>query len=208
MQATPLISTSMNRSTESIWQACSSQLRAYIARRISNPSLADDILQDVFIKIHENIDTLRDNTKIASWVYNITNNSIVDYYRKHKLEPIDIDTFAEKDLSTLLDLESSQASCYTEHIAAGLPAMIDALPEKYSQALTMVELEGISQVELAQKLNLSLSGAKSRVQRGRQLLKDTLMQCCHYEFDRYGTIISAHPIKCCCCHQYDHSSKR
>ena len=86
-----------------------------------------------------------------------------------------------------------------EQAASSLQKMIDLLPEKYAQALTMVEFQGLSQIQLAQKLNLSVSAAKSRVQRGRKMLKDNLMNCCHYEFDKYGTIISYHPISCCCC---------
>lgn len=199
----------MSHSTESIWSACSSQLKAFIVKRTSDPSIADDILQDVFIKIHENIDSLRDDTKICGWAYHIANNCIIDYYRRHKVEPSKSYIQPDQELGVYEDEEGSVVNEHTEIIASGLPSMISTLPAKYAEALTMVELQGLSQVQLAKQLNLSLSGAKSRVQRGRQLLKDSLMSCCHYEFDRYGTIISSHPIKCCCCHQYykDKASK-
>lgn len=198
----------MNHNTETIWRACSSQLRAFIRKRISNPSYADDILQDVFIKIHENIDSVKDNTKISSWVYQITRNSIVDYYRKNKIELTDFQMFTEKEFNAYEPLDEKPYYDSEKIIALGLPFIIKALPEKYAQALIMVELQGMSQVELAKKLNISPSGAKSRVQRGRQMLKDSLMKCCHYEFDKYGTIISAHPIKCCCCNQYKEEDKK
>lgn len=197
----------MSLSTESIWNACSDQLRAFISKRISNSSMVDDILQDVFIKIHENIDTVKDEAKISSWIYQITRNSIIDYYRKNKIRLTDINSFSEHELNALHDAGPLTENEYEKNIAAGLQKMIDVLPEKYAQALYMVEIKGMSQVELANKLKISQSGAKSRVQRGRAMLKDSLMNCCHYEFDKYGTVISSHPIKCCCCHQYFENKK-
>ena len=100
-------------------------------------------------------------------------------------------------------IEGDSKVCETpeQHIASGLTEMINALPEKYAQALNMVEIGGLSQVQLAKELNVSVSGAKSRVQRGRRLLKDSLLECCHYEFDRYGTIISYHSKSCCVCNK-------
>lgn len=197
----------MSLSTESIWNACSDQLRAFISKRISNSSMVDDILQDVFIKIHENIDTVKDEAKISSWIYQITRNSIIDYYRKNKIRLTDINSFSEYELNALYDKDPFTENEHERLIASGLQKMIDVLPEKYAQALYMVEIKGMSQVELANKLKISQSGAKSRVQRGRAMLKDSLMNCCHYEFDKYGTVISSHPIKCCCCHQYFENKK-
>lgn len=187
----------MDYSTESIWQACSDQLKAYIVKRMPDPSLADDILQETFIKIHENIHSIKDDTKICIWVYQIAKNTINDYYRKQKIEFSDIQALPEEEFKD--DEKEKLEDDPTEHIASGLQKMINSLPEKYAQALNMVEIQGLSQTQLAQELNISVSGAKSRVQRGRQMLKDSLMNCFHYEFDKYGTIISYHPIGCCCC---------
>ncbi len=190
----------MEYGTEQIWEEFSSALRSFISRRVSNPSQVEDILQDVFVKIHSNIDLLKDNTKIRSWVYQITRNTIIDYYRKQQIKLEDIDEIPIEDegafnnINNMVELEPAQK------VAAGLKGMIDDLPEKYSQALYLVEIEGLPQVDLAKRLGISVSGAKSRVQRGRQLLKDSLMRCCHFELDRYGKIINYHPICCCCCY--------
>jgi len=83
-------------------------------------------------------------------------------------------------------------------MADGLREIILSLPEKYSQALILTELEGMSQIELAEKLSISVSGAKSRVQRAKHLLKENLMKCCHFEFDKHGTITDIYPACCCC----------
>lgn len=189
----------MEYSTEQIWEEFSSALRSFISRRVSNSSHIEDILQDVFIKIHSNIDSLKEDTKIRSWVYQITRNTIVDYYRKQKIKFEDIDEILLEDEGAINNINNMIELEPTQKVAAGLKGMIDDLPEKYSQALYLVEFEGLTQVELAKKLGISVSGAKSRVQRGRQLLKDSLMKCCHFELDLYGAIINIHPICCCCC---------
>ena len=188
-----------NHNIERIWEDFSAVLRNFISSRVSNHSYVDDILQDVFMKIHMNVDSLKDSQKIRSWVFQIAYNTIIDYYRKQKIKIEDIDSVPMKDDFSDSPVEKEIDKSPEQEIASGLRQMIDALPEKYSQALYLVELEGLSQVELANRLGISLSGAKSRVQRGRQMLRDSLMNCCHFEFDRYGTIIDFYPICCCCC---------
>ena len=189
----------MAYSTEKIWEDFSERLHSFISYRVSNPSHIDDILQDVFIKIHRNIDLLEDDTRIRSWVYQITRNTIIDYYRRQKNSMNDIDTIPVEDEDALITVDEIDGENPAKEVASGLKEMIEALPEKYSQALLLVEFQGLSQVELAKRLGISFSGAKSRVQRGRQMLKDSLMRCCHFEFDRFGTIIGIKPACCCCC---------
>jgi RNA polymerase sigma-70 factor (ECF subfamily) len=75
--------------------------------------------------------------------------------------------------------------------------MIDRLPDPYRQALTLTELEGRTQRELADALGLSLSGAKSRVQRGREQLKELILACCHVEVDRRGGVVDYEPRREC-----------
>ena len=186
----------MQHTTESIWKACRHVLKSFISKRVSDPSEADDLLQDVFIKIHKKIDTLQNQTNIQSWVYQIARNTITDYYRQKKIQFEDID-----QISLIISEETSEPEPVRE-IAGGLGKMIESLPEKYAQAILWADIKGLPQKELAEKLGISVSGAKSRVQRGREMLKDKLMCCVHYEFDRYGTIIDYHPVTCCCCHQY------
>ncbi len=173
-----------------IWEEFSVPLKSFIKKRIANEADADDMLQEVFMKIHNNIDDLSDDHKIHAWVYRITHNTIVDYYRRHNktmelLEvPDDLAREPDEDLTSNLEI----ASC--------LKAMIESLPEKYKEALWLTEFENLTQKELSERLGLSLSGAKSRVQRGRQKLKEMLLGCCHLEFDRLGNVID-----------YQHKSK-
>jgi len=194
--------------TEEIWEKFCCQLISFIRKKISNPAAVEDIFQDVFLKIHSKVDTLKDETKIRSWVYQIAQNTVIDYYRKHRSDSMDIervklikDQYEEIYSERIIpndNIDADKTSAEQE-IASGLREMVESLPEKYRQALLLVEFEGLSQIKLAKKLGISVSGAKSRVQRGRRMIKDALMRCCHFEFDKYGTIIDSHPITCCCC---------
>lgn len=178
--------------TAKIWQEFGDNIRRFIHARISNPEAVDDVLQDVFIKIHSNIDSLADTEKIQPWLFRIARNAIMDYYRKKKI--------TTEITDDVLKTEEHFDSEPQQEIEDGLRGMIDNLPEVYRQALLLTEYGGITQKELSKQMGISLSGAKSRVQRARQKLRDELMRCCHFELDHYGKIIDYHPITCCCCH--------
>lgn len=149
---------------------------------MANEQDAEDILQDVFLKIYSNIDKVKDNDRIYAWVYRITRNSIADYYRKKR------DTAEFSDLSgeSITDNDEDEI---INGLVLCLKNMIDSLPDKYKQAIMLTELGGLTQKELAQKLGMSISGAKSRVQRGRNMLREKFFECCKFQFDAYGNII-------------------
>ncbi len=171
-----------------IWDNFAEELKWFIRKQIKDSFDADDILQEVFIKIHRNIDSLNDETKIRAWIYQITRNTIIDFSRQRKIisgEFPHVDFFEEYK-------EDNPA----DRLAASIKKMIDELPPKYAEPLCLNECYGLAQKEVAEKIGLSISGTKSRIQRGRQLLRDELMKCCHYEFDKYGTLIDYHPIEC------------
>jgi RNA polymerase sigma-70 factor (ECF subfamily) len=178
----------VNNSTEAIWYQLHDDLRQFISSRVVDGD-AEDILQDVFLKIHAQIGTVRDEQKLVSWAYQITRNAIADYYRSQQPyialpETLAVDEDNDTDLST--------------EFAPCLQPMIDDLPDKYREALLLTEYEGLTLQNAADTLKLSLSGAKSRVQRGRELLKRSLLQCCHFEFDRRGRMIDYYPYCNCC----------
>ena len=148
---------------EHIWRTYHKQLLAFIQKRVSDPVLAEDILQEVFIKIHNKIDSLQEGKKVKAWLFQITRNTIIDYYRRSKKnEDIDIQ---------IVDLEEEDNIQAMADIQSCIVPMIKSLPEDYRDALLLSELNGLSQKELSEKLQISYSAAKSRVQRGRTLLK-------------------------------------
>lgn len=181
----------MVMTTEQIWEAFHPQLKYFILKRVPDEDNAEDILQDVFLKIHTHIETLHDQEKLQSWLYQIARNTITDYYRTHKAT-------AELSEALLLPEEPEVEDDVVKELIPSVKAMVESLPYEYRQALLLTEYEGLTQRELAERLGLSLSGAKSRVQRAREKLKTMLLDCCHFEFDRLGKVIDYQP-RCACC---------
>jgi RNA polymerase sigma-70 factor (ECF subfamily) len=166
---------------EILWKELHTPLRGFILRRVKEENVTDDILQEVFIKMQLNIGKLRNPQKINAWIFQIARHAITDYYRQNKPVPVSGDHPTE----TLAFEEQN----LNQQLATWLPSAIELLPEKYRQAIYLTEIEGLSQKELAERLNISYSGAKSRVQRGREKLKDVILQCCEVQADGYGNIL-------------------
>lgn len=168
--------------TESIWRTLSDRLRQFIRSRVPCSADAEDILQEVFLRIHQNLDGLRETERLESWVFHVTRNAIVDYRRKRSLASLDPDgVMVPSDDLTSNNLNLEVAGC--------LESMIEQLPAQLRHAVAMYEREGVSQKDIAAREAISLSGAKSRVQRGRKLLKEMLQQCCRLQQDRRGNIV-------------------
>lgn len=189
-----------NLNNTGLWDQFNISLRRYINKHVDNIDDAEEMLQDVFFKVHERINTLKDKDKLPVWVYRITRNTIIDYYRKRRIN-LEIMEIAD---SYIYAVDGNQVG----ELALCLKPMVDSLPEKYKQAIILTEYEGLTQKELADKLGLSLSGAKSRVQRARLKLKEMLLNCCHIEFDRFGNILEYHHKTGACKYCSDGSVKK
>ena len=170
----------MAASLETIYNDFHAKLYRFIAGRVPDDDIAEDILQDVYLKIHTNIAGLRDSDRLESWIYQIARNAIIDYYRRARPQ----DELSES-LASPLDDEPEAVS----ELALSVRGMLACLPDTYRQALELTEFQGLSQVELASRLKITVSGAKSRVQRGREKLKEAFLDCCHFEFDRLGKVM-------------------
>lgn len=181
--------------TQRIWFELRANLHRFIARRTRNEADADDILQEVFYKIHRNVGHLKDTNGLHAWVYQITRNAIIDHYRRRKPE-ISLDAFDAFDVAQENTLEAERER---EEILSCLKPMIDRLPEDYQLALRLADIDGIPQAEVATQLNISVSGAKSRVQRARGKMKKMLSDCCQFEFDRFGRAVAINRKDCSSC---------
>ena len=185
----------MDTTTEQAWEAFHTPLHQFIRRRVADEAEAEDLLQEVFLKIHQHGESLRDTRRLESWIYQITRNLIVDYYRsRHQ-------TMASLDATSVLDLpEDLPDDDIVSELLPCVRAIVLALPDQDRQALILTQYQGLTQKELAERLGLSFSGAKSRVQRAREKLKQELLACCHFEVDRRGHILDYQP-RCDCCSQ-------
>lgn len=166
--------------SEKVWQEYHSRLRAFILSRISDGAATDDILQNVFLKMHAGLSSLKNQTKLQSWLYQITRNAIIDYFRSQK-PAVELPEWLPQP-------ETDPGETVTQALSECLQPMMQHLPELYREAVILSELKGFTQKEVAQVQGTSLSGAKSRVQRGRARLKEMLAECCRLEFDHSGRL--------------------
>jgi RNA polymerase sigma-70 factor (ECF subfamily) len=175
--------------TEALWSELRTRLLSFLRRRVATPEDAEDLLQEVFTRIHENAATLGEVESVRGWVYRTAGNAVTDYYRRRGAFARATEALAAES-STGSESEDSAAE---EELAQCLRPLIATLPSTYGQALELTELEGRTQGEAAETLGLSLSGMKSRVQRGRTKLKQVLLDCCHIEIDRRGGVVGYEP---------------
>jgi len=179
----------VNVETEALWRELRTRLLSFLRRRVATPEDAEDLLQDVFTRIHENASTLAEVESVTGWVYRTAANAVTDYYRRRGAFARATETLATAPVTASEDEDSTAE----EELAQCLRPLIARLPEDYGRALELTEIEGRTQGEAAETLGLSLSGTKSRVQRGRAKLKEVLLDCCHVEIDRRGGVVGYEP---------------
>ncbi len=176
----------METTTDHLWREFRDRLKRFILKSVQNSQDAEDILQEVFLRIHRHLHTVRDRTKLTAWIYQVTRNAIVDHVR-HKKVPVEPLEHASRMIS------KPTAQTLNREIVACLKPMIQSLPAIYRKALDLADLKGMTQQQTADALGLSLPGVKSRIQRARQRLKAMLLDCCHLQSDRYGNILGYEP---------------
>ena len=189
----------MSFTSAEVWEQFNQRILGYIQLRVADPDDAEDLMQEVFIKVHVHIDQLQQKDRIIPWIYQIARNTVIDHYRSRKpssgiTEELIVET------NELADAEPMQ------RLAEGLQELIYQLDAKYQQPLILSEIQGMKQSDVAAKLGLSISGAKSRIQRGRQKLRQLLLDCCHFEFDRRGGMIDYVPKHACCQNCVNHQA--
>lgn len=172
-----------------IWQQVHHGLRAFIAKRVADETDVDDILQEVFLHVHRGIEQLKDPQRVLAWVYQITRHAIVDHYRApQRRRELPVGLAADMDVTgiapTAFGAADEDSGEHRSELAGCLRPLIDQLGKDYREALMLVELEGLTQQAAAQRIGISLSGMKSRVQRGRQQLKRKLDDCCLIQLDQ------------------------
>lgn len=183
----------MNAQTDigSIYQQFREPLKNFISKRIADEATAEDILHDLFVRIHDQLGSLKEKEKLAPWLYSIARNAVIDFYRKKRV-------FVETPDDLALNTETFND--VPDKLFPVVRSMADRLPDNYREALLLSDFEGLKQAVIAERLGISLPGAKSRIQRARKMLKDLLLECCHFEFDRYGNVFDYRAKNChhCC----------
>ena len=179
-------------STDTAWAELHTNIRGFVARRVRQPADVDDIVQQVFLRVHQALPTLRDADKLHAWVYQTTRRIIVDHYRAPAQRrevsagmAVDI-VAAEQPADVMVDDHEESA---LQELAMCLKPLIGKLAMADREALRLIEFEGLTQVEASRRLGLSVSGMKSRVQRARLHLRSALDDCCRIALDRRGGVL-------------------
>ena len=165
------------------WDVVVDKLRRFVGRRVPAANV-DDIVQDVLVRIHTRSSSVGDE-RFGGWVYAVARNAITDHFRtrSHPTPPIDAHDADDEDRVLL--------KCVAPFVAR--------LPSPYREAVTLIELEGLTQQAAADVAGISLSGMKSRVQRGRRMLREQFEACCALTFDVRGRVVDAHERAPCAC---------
>jgi RNA polymerase sigma-70 factor (ECF subfamily) len=166
------------------------RLRPFIARRVSASSDVDDVMQDVFLRMQRGISNLRDEERFGPWVYQIARSAIAEHRRTRARHAMA--TASPRDES-VDPFDSDEDGAVEQELATYIAPFIAMLPTPYREALTLTELEGVTQKEAAEMAGVSLSGMKSRVQRGRAHLRKLLEDCCEIGLDARGRVIACEP---------------
>lgn len=177
--------------TEAVWAELQASIRGFVARRVRQQADVDDVVQRVFLQVHRALPTLRETDKLHAWVYQTTRRAIADFYRTPS-QNREVATGTVEDIANELaasdSLEDDEAA--TRELSTCLKPLMSGLTAADQEALQMVEFDGVTQVEAAARLGLSVSGMKSRVQRARSHLRSALHDCCRIAVDRRGGVIS------------------
>ena len=177
---------------EARWRELRVRLHGFVGRRVGNPEDAEVVVQDVFVRMQRNIGALSSADRLDAWAFRIARNAIADHYRSPSRRDVVTGEAAAKVMDGLEadgavgepsnDARAEMARC--------VAPMVGGLPDTYRRAVELTELEGMTQSATAERLGLSLPGAKSRVQRGRARLRAMLLRCCEIETDRRGRVIA------------------
>lgn len=174
---------------ETLWRAFAPPLRGFLGRRVPHGVEVDDVLQDVFVRVVRRLDTLRATERPEVWLFQIARNALNDVLRTRqrrdaRTDPLEIDVPAGPD-------DDSRAA--EVELAPCLAPMIERLAEPYRSAILLTSVRGLTQTAAAREAGLTVSGMKSRVQRGREHLRQMLAACCEIAVDVRGGVSDFHP---------------
>ncbi len=169
-----------------VWLRYKEGLKFYILKKVKDEAIADDLSHEVLMKVYNSCCSDIEIKNVRSWLYQIAHNTTMDYLKKEQ-------KFTDEVPETIETSESDSIKEAGEYIKP----LIQLLPKKYAEPLLLSDLKGLKQAEVSKKLNLSLTAAKSRIQRARKLLKEQIIVCSNLEVDEKGNLISIEIKKDC-----------
>ena len=180
----------MDHRVDKLWKKFHARLLAFVSGKVKNKEDAEDLLQDVFLKISKKIDQIEDEDRLAAWMYQITRNAVIDCYRtcyRVQTTPFDAGLMDEEVL------QGTGQDNLNSDIQEYMKSCITLLPDSQQAVIRMHEYQGLTHIEIAKRLGISPNTSKSRLMRARLKLQDHIEQCCRLEQDQYGNIINIQP---------------
>jgi len=178
------------------------RLRAFVGGRISDPHAADDVAQEVLLRLHRNLGELRADDRLDAFAYRIARNAVIDHYRSRArvneaaLPPEDVIARIETDGGVDDERDDHHER---QELARCLEPIVRRLPEPYREALTLTDLGDLTQSEAAERAGVTVPGMKSRVQRARAQLHEQLTSCCDVVLDSRRGIADVERTGPCAC---------
>jgi RNA polymerase sigma-70 factor (ECF subfamily) len=174
-------------------RAVEAQLRPFVARRVP-PTDVDDVMQDVFVRVQRGLAALRDDERMTAWLFQIARSAIAEHGRARARHPLPHSaTPAETPTDANATADDDRDREAATHLAGCIATFVARLPSPYREAVTLVELEGLTAREAAARAGVSVSGMKSRVQRGRAQLRALFDACCTFALDARRKVIDFEP---------------
>lgn len=160
------------------WKAHAAELRGWLRHRLGNSALADDLLQDLFLKALRQGDRFCALSNARAWLFEVARNQVADHLRlAHTLVALPDDLVAKAEDVATVDI-----------LTGCLPRVLSELSVEDHEAITLCDLQGLPQADYAQRIGLSLSAAKSRVQRARVRLRAQMSTACQVKMDDTGRV--------------------
>jgi len=169
-------------SSEQVWLAMRKQLAGFFRRRVADEHTVEDLVSETFLRVHAALDSVQDEDRIDAWVWRIARGVLVDHRRRARSEELESPEGVEQQDGEAANFNAEVNSWLAEYLAK-------QLPEEQREAVELSDVQGLTQPAIAQRLGLSLTATKSRVQRGRQRLRELVASCCHLEFDSHENVV-------------------
>lgn len=165
------------------WQELDARLRPFVARHVAAPDV-DDVMQDVYVRMQRGLGGLRDDERLLAWLRQVARSAIAEHGRARARHPLPRSPDPPDPPAPPDDADDDRVTARA--LAGCLAGFVAQLPSPYREAVTLVELEGLTHREAAELAGVSVSGMKSRVQRGRAQLRALLEACCAIALDARG----------------------
>jgi RNA polymerase sigma-70 factor (ECF subfamily) len=162
-------------------------------RRLVGEAEAEDVAQEVFVKISRSLEGFRGESQLSTWIYRIATNAALDHQRKpssrqsaNTVEIPDGDDLSPDERALLQDRTPlHDTALIRKDMNECIRGLVNDLPENYRVVLMLGDLEGFTNPEIADILGLSLDTVKIRMHRARRLLKKSMDAACHlYQDER------------------------